>query len=295
MKTVARLVIASACLALVMLGLASTTTAASSATAATAATAKATKMVSARTLLKQLKVRVEKRTGYSRSKFPHWREHGDGCDTRSVVLKQESKTRITQNGSCTIKRGKWRSEYDGKVVRRAAKLDIDHRVPLAEAWDSGAKRWTKATRTAFANDITYRESLVAVTLSTNRAKGAGDVADWLPKKNRCVYTARYVAVKWRWSLTIDRAEKRAIKRVFADCSRKKLRVAKPAKATVKPGSGGGGDGDEGGGGGGDDRETDPRFNTCTEAIDHGYGPYYEGSDPEYGWYEDRDGDGVVCE
>ena len=42
-------------------------------------------------------------------------------------------------------------------------------------------------------------------------------------------------------------------------------------------------------------KTDPRFDTCKEANAHGYGPYYEGEDPEYEWYQDRDGDGIVCE
>lgn len=41
--------------------------------------------------------------------------------------------------------------------------------------------------------------------------------------------------------------------------------------------------------------TDPRFDTCGEANDKGYGPYTEGEDPEYDWYQDRDGDGEVCE
>lgn len=41
--------------------------------------------------------------------------------------------------------------------------------------------------------------------------------------------------------------------------------------------------------------TDPRFGTCTDAKAHGYGPYYQGRDTEYSWYEDRDSDGVVCE
>jgi micrococcal nuclease len=40
---------------------------------------------------------------------------------------------------------------------------------------------------------------------------------------------------------------------------------------------------------------DPRFRTCAEANSAGHGPYHKGRDPEYGWYQDRDGDGVVCE
>lgn len=40
---------------------------------------------------------------------------------------------------------------------------------------------------------------------------------------------------------------------------------------------------------------DPRFSTCKAAIAAGYGPYVCGIDPEYGWYRDADGDGIVCE
>lgn len=41
--------------------------------------------------------------------------------------------------------------------------------------------------------------------------------------------------------------------------------------------------------------TDPRFSYCYEANDAGYGPYYQGQDPEYDWYDDADNDGEVCE
>ncbi len=41
--------------------------------------------------------------------------------------------------------------------------------------------------------------------------------------------------------------------------------------------------------------TDPRFDYCYEANDAGYGPYYQGTDAEYPWYDDADGDGIVCE
>jgi hypothetical protein len=41
--------------------------------------------------------------------------------------------------------------------------------------------------------------------------------------------------------------------------------------------------------------TDPNYGTCKEAKAHGAGPYYQGTDPEYGWYRDADSDGIVCE
>ncbi|MGS2619473.1 excalibur calcium-binding domain-containing protein [Micromonospora sp. LZ34] len=42
-------------------------------------------------------------------------------------------------------------------------------------------------------------------------------------------------------------------------------------------------------------KTDPRFDTCKKANQAGYGPYRRGIDPEYAWYRDPDGDGLVCE
>ncbi|WP_233563061.1 excalibur calcium-binding domain-containing protein [Micromonospora musae] len=54
-------------------------------------------------------------------------------------------------------------------------------------------------------------------------------------------------------------------------------------------------GGPGGGDNGDGDDTDPRFSTCAKAKAAGYGPYRRGVDPEYHWYQDRDGDGTVCE
>lgn len=41
--------------------------------------------------------------------------------------------------------------------------------------------------------------------------------------------------------------------------------------------------------------TDKRYATCKEANAAGLGPYVKGVDPEYAWYRDADGDGIVCE
>lgn len=41
--------------------------------------------------------------------------------------------------------------------------------------------------------------------------------------------------------------------------------------------------------------TDQRYRTCGDANAAGHGPYTRGVDPEYAWYQDRDGDGIVCE
>ena len=189
-------------------------------------------VVSARSLLRRLTVHSETPKGYHRSKFRLWISQGHGCDTRAVVLKDESSTRTTQNRYCTVDSGTWKSQYDGRTVRHAGELDIDHRVPLDEAWRSGAKKWTASTRTAYANDLGYPQSLVAVTAHANRSKGDRDVAGWLPPKSVCHYVTRWIAVKYRWSLTVNRAEASVLRSKLSSCGTAASRVTRPARATV---------------------------------------------------------------
>lgn len=234
--------------------------------------------------IRDLPVAAESRSGYDRAKFTHWIDlNGDCQDARSEVLRQESKVSVA--GSCTVVTGKWKSYFDGQTWTKASDVDIDHLVPLAEAWDSGAKKWNSATRKAYANDLGDKRTLVAVTDNVNQAKGDRDPAEWLPAKKRCTYLEEWVAVKIRWSLKVDKAEKSALKRLGAKCDDARITVS---KASIKTGSSGG-SAPAGGGG------TDPRFSYCYEAKAAGYGPYVEGRDPEYAWYTDADNDGDVCE
>ncbi|MEN5075306.1 HNH endonuclease family protein [Isoptericola cucumis] len=196
----------------------------------------ATRTVSAKTLLRQLPVKSESNSGYARSKFKHWVDTADRdrCDAREEVLLAEAvKKPRTSTKTCAISGGKWRSKYDGRTTRNKSSFDIDHMVPLHEAWGSGAKKWTPSTRQAFANDLGYGASLIAVSAKSNRSKGSRDVAGWLPpaKSYRCTYTKHFVAVKWRWGLSVNPGEKKAITKQLNKCSN--VKVTKPRKATVK--------------------------------------------------------------
>ena len=177
------------------------------------------------TAIADLTVAAEVRTGYSRDLFPHWVDSdGDGCSTRNEVLLDEADDPPTVTGTCTISGGRWFSYYDRVSWTNASDVDIDHLVPLAEAWDSGARSWTTATRQAYANDLGDYRTLVGVTDNVNQAKGDQDVAEWLLQYDRCRYLREYVAVKHRWRLTVDSAEKSAMQSLAATCTNSTISV-----------------------------------------------------------------------
>ena len=156
--------------------------------------------------------------GYSRSLFRHWIDADkDGCNTRYEVLIAEAIVKPKVGAGCYLTGGKWKSSYDGKVFISPTGLDIDHMVPLAEAWRSGAWAWTASQRMEFANDLEDSRSLLAVTASLNRSKGDRDVAGWLPVKAQCAYISNWIAVKSRFDLTVDPTEGEFLQSKIASC------------------------------------------------------------------------------
>ncbi|MEV7790503.1 HNH endonuclease family protein [Streptomyces sp. NPDC087512] len=171
----------------------------------------------ARSYLASLTVAAENRTGYDRDLFPHWITQSGTCNTRETVLKRDGSGVVTDS-SCAAVQGSWYSPYDGATWTAASDLDIDHLVPLAEAWDSGASAWTTSRRQAFANDLT-RPQLLAVTDNVNQAKGDQDPATWMPSRTayRCTYVRAWVQVKYYYGLSVDSAEKSALQNYLVSC------------------------------------------------------------------------------
>jgi hypothetical protein len=176
------------------------------------------------TAIAGLPVATEVRTGYDRSLFPHWIDaDGDGCSTRNEVLDLESETSVTCSN---LTGGRWFSYYDRVSWTDSGRIDIDHLVPLAEAWDSGARTWTTAQRQSYANDLGDSRTLVGVTDTVNQAKGDQDPTTWMPTYDKCRYLREWVAVKLRWRLTIDTAEKSKLQSVAAGCTNSTITVTR---------------------------------------------------------------------
>lgn len=171
--------------------------------------------------LEALPVLPERRSGYDRDLFDHWVDaDGDRCDARREVLIAEAVEVPRVGSSCSLSGGQWYSVYDGATeTGTGSGFDVDHLVPLAEAWDSGAYGWDSDTRRRYANDLGYEHSLVAVSASSNRQKGASDPADWLPPdvSVRCWYAEAWISVKTRWELSVDSAELGALRALISQC------------------------------------------------------------------------------
>ena len=183
-------------------------------------------------LLDALPVAAEHTGGYDRHLFKHWTdEDKDGCDTRREVLLAEAVAAPAQGSRCSLSDGEWISRYDGLTEAGNGRgFDVDHLVPLAEAWESGAHSWPPDRRERYANDLGYEHSLIAVSARSNRSKGAQDPATWLPPASgqHCWYAAAWVHVKTRWTLTVDTTEAAALQRVLSGCADSAIDVGLPA-------------------------------------------------------------------
>ena len=250
--------------------------------------------------------------GYDRKLFNHWIDADkDGCDTRKEVLIAEATVKPKIGAKCVLSGGTWLSSYDNKTVKGSGTgLDVDHMVPLAEAWRSGAWQWTPEEREIFANDLLDERVLIAVSASSNRSKSDKDPAKWLPKGSKeavCDYVFNWVSVKYRFSLTVDPKERQVVERITLEpsCnSRHAQTLVKPYKQFQKYISKGDSKPTP------NETEVAPtptpskslpkavKYKNCTEAKNAGVAPILKSTNPEL--YElnkglDRDKDGDACE
>lgn len=134
-----------------------------------------------------------------------------------MVLQRDG-SGVSVGSDCYPDTGDWYSTYDATWVAEPSDVDIDHVVPLAEAWYSGADAWTTDQRRAFANDLTIAQ-LIAVSASSNRSKSDRDPAEWIPTNaaTHCIYAREWIWVKYTYDLSTDTAEKSALADLLDTC------------------------------------------------------------------------------
>lgn len=166
------------------------------------------------------------KTGYSRDEFgPAWSDvDHNGCDTRNDILARDliDKTFKPGTNNCVVARGTLADKYTGTTIKfmrgqdTSSKVQIDHVVPLSDAWQKGAQQLSQDQREELANDPL---NLMAADGPTNAAKGDSDAATWLPpnKAFRCEYVARQTSVKAKYSLWVTQSEHDVIARILDGC------------------------------------------------------------------------------
>jgi hypothetical protein len=163
-----------------------------------------------------------RREAYRRSLYKHWIDaDGDCQDTRQEVLIRDAtgKVDFEKPKKCNVVRGQWNDPYTGKIFREPRQLDVDHVVPLKNAHESGAWRWSAEKRQDYANYLIDNRHLLAVNGSENRKKGAKGPDEYMPPDPafRCDYVQEWVKIKRDWGLSLTDPEKRAVADISVGC------------------------------------------------------------------------------
>lgn len=149
----------------------------------------------------------------------------NGCDTRDDILTRDlmDVTHVsTRRCPEAVAAGTLRDPYTNGIVtfvrgeKAGASVQIDHIVPLAFAWDMGARDWPDPLRKRFANDPA---NLLAVAGEANQDKGDLPPGEWMPPNTafRCQYAIQFSAVLRGYHLPIDEASAREVHNAAAGC------------------------------------------------------------------------------
>ncbi len=140
--------------------------------------------------------------------------HQSCFDVRNLVLQRQAEEPLVMHSKnrCMIYQSKWFDFYSGRYFYYASDLDIDHIVPLKNAYYSGAWRWSKAKRCHYSNFMADRHHLMVVQNSENRSKGGQGPDRYIPANSQfqCQYLSAWLKVKAVWNLRIALTEAEAI-------------------------------------------------------------------------------------
>ncbi len=163
-------------------------------------------------------------TGYDREgQFgPAWLDvDSNGCDTRNDILLRDLDDAVVDD-RCRVLTGQLIDPFSGDTIdfqrgeSTSVLIQIDHVVPLSNAWQTGAAQLDQSTRLRLANEPL---NLIAVQGRLNAQKGDGDAATWLPPRREfwCEYVARQVGVKSHYGLWVTQPEFDRIEKILKGC------------------------------------------------------------------------------
>lgn len=148
---------------------------------------------------------------YDRLKhFGAWKnpESGSCLDTRGLVLKRDSSVDVAIDTHCKIISGNWFDPYTQNHFFRARDVQIDHLVPLKNAYMTGGYSWTPQQRCLYANFLGSKTHLIPVKAAENLKKGDQSPREYIPPAARyvCTYLRNWLEIKYVWSLRFTPTE-----------------------------------------------------------------------------------------
>lgn len=168
---------------------------------------------------------------YNRSAhFGAWKNQSNSClNTRAVVLKRDSQVPVKMRSSgCTVDSGLWSDPYSGRDYRNASDIQIDHFVPLKNAYINGAHSWSRSKRCVYTNFRGDREHLLPVLGRENGSKSDRPPSGYMPPNRayHCRYVANWLRIKFTWGLALSEAEKQSIENTMRieNCSTPEFQI-----------------------------------------------------------------------
>jgi Protein of unknown function (DUF1524) len=138
--------------------------------------------------------------------------------TRGLVLARDTTAPIEvyPDDPCYVLKGKWWDPYTNKQFVDAKKVQVDHVVPLKEAYIAGAYKWSWKKRCAYSNFLGNNYHLIAVDGPTNTQKSDQGPDRWMPPNQQfhCEYVSHWLHIKAIWNLMLSEDEVLAIRQVI---------------------------------------------------------------------------------
>jgi hypothetical protein len=152
-------------------------------------------------------------------------------NTRAKVLQRDSRRRLVfkDNNHCVVDSGLWNDPYTNRPIRVAKEVQIDHMVPLKNAYMSGAHKWNFQSRCLYANYMGQNIHLVSADANENMRKGDRSPDAYMPPNSRftCTYVKNWLSIKFLWGLKMTISEAQAVQRIIKEnnCSTQQFKMS----------------------------------------------------------------------
>lgn len=153
-----------------------------------------------------------------KSHFGSWikdPQHKTCLNVRGLVLVRDAHGEVTYDdeNKCRVVSADWIDPYTHEEIHSAEDMQIDHVVPLKDAYTSGAWEWSNPKRCNYANFLGNNFHLLPVLGTENNKKSDSAPDEYIPpyKDFVCQYILDWLKIKSIWNLKMSEEEANGIK------------------------------------------------------------------------------------